>query len=299
MTAATMRALVVDSQGGYTETRLEVPRPRADEVLIRAGAGIPGDLPAVPAKPGAAGATVAGEVLLVGRSAGSWSVGDRVVTVAAPPTDIRPGGLGEYAAVRSKYVHIIPPDISFVAAAYVGSAFPAAWAALVHRARLRSDGSERVVVLDAASPSGTAAVQIARWKRAAVVAVADGLHARRLMELGADRVVSHSAPDLLERIRAAVGGATVVVGPEESLASMGPILAPGSRLAAEPGRGPQAGRDDVRHLFKMVGEGIFVPVIDVILPLSEAATVLGRTRAEGSMGSAVVVPDRRARSPVE
>lgn len=272
-----MLAWGMSSDGTARANPVPVPRPAANEVLIRVRAV------AVPEAVRVDAAGMAGEILLAGSH--RWSRGDRVVVLATER--VRPGGFAEFAALPDDDLFRLPEGISFVTAAGIGPAFSRAWAALITEAQL--DRGARVVILGGASPAAAAALQIARWKGARVVAVADGRHARRLTALGADRVVSHSAPDPVERITAAFDGEretlTVVAGTEYGrwIATGGPVVSIGDPPDGDP--------DALRHIFKLVGEGTLVPVIGAIFPWSEAAAAIARAGDQTNLGAVVLVPE--------
>jgi NADPH:quinone reductase-like Zn-dependent oxidoreductase len=194
----------------------------------------------------------------------------------------------------------------------VAHPFATAWEALLHDGRLGM--GERVVVIGQSNPAGPAAVQIGRWRQSRVVVVADGHQAPRLRALGADRVISRSAPNLPDHVQAGLGGekATVVVD------VAGAPLQPSLRMLGANGRlvltaavesqqvevdllidhriviaGSRARFDSVelQHILKLVGDGTFVPVIDSIHPFSQVARAGLRLESVDRIGSVLLVPD--------
>lgn len=326
MAIASMQAMAIPRHGGphvLDQVEVPVPRPAAGEVLVRVRACSVSRLDlsirkgwlAPPRLPHVLGTELVGEIVIAGPGVSDWAAGDRVIAIGEDLGRNRPGGYAEYATVAAGDLHLIPAQLSFTAAASVGSSFPAAWTALLKAATFRQESRERTVVIGAAEPTGTAAVQIARWKKSTVVAVADGHHARRLTALGAARVISHSASDLADRVDKALAGrgATVVINVtgarlEESLA----MLAAGGRLVfTSPGQtqpldvgrlvdrraiivGSSAEVDgaDVQHVFKLFGEGTFIPVIDSVLPLSRASHAHQLAASASVFGNVILVPDR-------
>jgi NADPH:quinone reductase-like Zn-dependent oxidoreductase len=222
--------------------------------------------------------------------------------------------------VSAAELHSIPDNVSFISSASVGRTFSTAWTALFQDGRLGMN--ERVVVIGAAHPIGIAAVQICRWKGSSIVAVSDGRHAQRLAALGANRVVSLSAPDLADHVRAGLDGqgATVVVNVTGSAlpASM-QMLDRNGRLVLT-GSGPPQLLDvhqlveqrahiigstahidavDIHHVLKLLSEATFLPVIDSIYPLSKAGEAHRRAESELTFGAVLLVPDHLYRSAEE
>ncbi|MDB5771573.1 MAG: zinc-binding dehydrogenase family protein [Burkholderia sp.] len=125
--------------------------------------------------------------------------------------------------------------------------FAAAYYALHHVSRLQKD--ERVLVHDAASPLGCAAIQVAQWLGATVYAMAPSAEQRSdLISLGVARVFDPGSIDFVDQIHglAAPGGLDVVLSRsggesvEKSFGLLGPsgrfIIAGGvaHRLEASP-----------------------------------------------------------------
>ena len=142
-----------------------VPRPAADDVLIRVEAAAinPSDLGVVLGHhsptaleyiPGRdlAGVVEAGPPGLVGERV--WATGGEFGTR-------RDGFHAEYAVLPATAVRSRPDGLSAEQAASVGVAFTTAWYGLVERGALQL--GDRVLVTGAAGAVGTAAVQIARW----------------------------------------------------------------------------------------------------------------------------------------
>jgi NADPH:quinone reductase-like Zn-dependent oxidoreductase len=218
----------------------------------------------------------------------------------------------DFVVLPASELHAIPINVSFLSAAAVAHSFATAWEALFHRGRLGF--AERVVVIGASHPAGLAAVQISRWRSCRVVVVADGHQAPRLRALGADRVVSQSAPNLPDHVTAGLGGhrATLVVD------VVGAALRPSQQLLDHEGRlvlaapnelqlvdtdllinrqvqiigsGARFDTVDLRHIFKLLSDGVFIPVIDSIHRFSGAAQAIRKAESAEHLGSVLLVPD--------
>ena len=315
-----MNAVVMRTPGDpdvLRATRVPVPRPGEDQVLLRVHAAAvaqpvirSGKTPAViPTLPGS---EASGEVILVGRGVTRWSRGHRVVAVGDSISRNQPGTYADYLMVSSKDLHAIPDNVSFLGAVSVGRAFATAWSALIEDGRLGMN--ERAVVIGAAHPIGIAAVQICRWRDSPVIAVANGRHAPRLGALGATRTISRSAPDLAGHVIAGLGArpANVVLNVTgEKLSESLQMLHRHGRLVLTSGGHPQpldlnllvdrnahvmgssarVDEADISHILKLLSEGTFIPVIDSIFPLSQAARAHQRTESPGVFGAVLLIPD--------
>jgi NADPH:quinone reductase-like Zn-dependent oxidoreductase len=250
--------------------------------------------------------------MLVGRGVTEWSRGDRVVAISGSMGRTRSGAYADYLAVSSRDLHAIPENVSFLGAVSVGRAFATAWSALFEDGRLGMD--ERAVVIGAAHSIGIAAVQICRWRDSTVMAVANGRHAPRLGALGATRTISQSAPDLTGHVIAGLGArsATIVLNVTGELLSESlQMLDRNGRLVLTGGGDPQpldldvlvdrqahvmgsstrVDKVDMHHILKLLSEGTFLPVIDSIYPLSQAARAHQRAESQQVFGAVGLVPD--------
>jgi NADPH:quinone reductase-like Zn-dependent oxidoreductase len=224
------------------------------------------------------------------------------------------GGQAQKIAISARHVLPKPARLSFEEAAAVPLTFMTAWHALVQRANVRP--GETVLVHAAGSGVGVAAVQIAKLLGARVIATA-GSDAKleKAKGLGADEVVNYEKQDFSKEVRRITErkGADVVfehVGKttwEKSILS----VALGGRITTV---GATTGYDpltDLRHVFfrqisilgstmgtaadllnvlRFVGEGKLRPVVDRVLPLSEARKAQGLLSERAQFGKVVLVP---------
>jgi NADPH:quinone reductase-like Zn-dependent oxidoreductase len=288
--------------------------------------------------PHVSGADVAGVIAETGAGAREWSVGQRVMLQPGlscgrcanclAGADNRcarydvlgyqtPGGYAELVAAPAANVIPLPDAVESVAAAAFPLAFLTAWHMLFSRARVRHD--DTVLVVSAGSGVGQAAIQIARWARARVLATAGGEAKVALArELGADEVIDHYAEDVVARVKALTGGRGVdVVIEHVGVATWDRsvrCLARGGRLVTCGATTGHAAALDLRHLFarqlSLLGsymgtkrdlleasqvffKGLFRPVIDRTFPLSEAAQAHARLEASAHFGKIVLVPGAR------
>ncbi len=224
------------------------------------------------------------------------------------------GGQAQRIAISARHVLPKPARLSFEEAAAVPLTFMTAWHALVQRANVRA--GETVLVHAAGSGVGVAAVQIAKLLGARVIATA-GSDAKleKAKGLGADEVVNYEKQDFSKEVKRLTDrkGADVVfehVGKttwEKSILS----VALGGRITTV---GATTGYDpltDLRHVFfrqisilgstmgtaadllnvlRFVGEGKLRPVVDRVLPLSEARKAQGLLSERAQFGKVVLVP---------
>jgi NADPH:quinone reductase-like Zn-dependent oxidoreductase len=322
-----MKAIVFHQHGGPEVLKYEdlaEPHVRANEVLVRVRAcalnhldlwvrrglpNVPIPLPHIP------GSDVVGDIAKVGSDVTTVRVGQKVVLaplvscgkcaacVAGQDNRCRQatnlgymidGGCAEF--VRAPEVNCLPypENLSFEEAAAVPLVFQTAWHMLVARAELQP--GEDVLILGAGSGVGSAAIQIAKFFGARVIATAgNDEKLKKARELGADEVINHKTQNIRDEVRRITNkrGADVVfehVGTatwEDSVAS----LALSGRLVT---CGATTGYDtkvDLRFLFsrqlsllgsymgtkselhtvmKLVAARRLRPIIDRVFPLAEA-----------------------------
>jgi len=162
------------------------------------------------------------------------------------------GGYAEYVKIPAVNALPCPENLSFEEAAAVPLVFMTAWHMLVTRCSIR--GGDDVLIVGAGSGVGSAAVQIAKYFHARVLATAGSEEKlKQASQLGADQVIDHSRQSIRSEVKrlTAKRGVDIVfehVGSatwEESLSS----LAAGGRLVT---CGATTGADvrlDLRHLF--------------------------------------------------
>ncbi len=340
-----MKAVVFHQHGGPEVLKYtDAPEPsiRASDVLVRVHAcalnhldlWVRGGLPNVPIPlPHIPGSDVAGEIAKIGADVTTVSVGQKVVLVPGVTCgkcaaclaglDNRcrqftnlgytiDGGCAEF--VRAPEVNCLPypENLSFEEAAAVPLVFQTAWHMLVSRAELQP--GEDVLVLGAGSGVGTAAIQVAKFFGARVIATAgtpEKLEKARV--LGADHTINHKSQKIRDEVRRITNkrGVDVVfehVGTatwDDSLAS----LAPAGRLVT---CGATTGYDakvDLRFLFsrqlsllgsymgtkselqtvmKLVAAGRLKPVVDRVFPLAEAAAAHAYLESGQQFGKVVL-----------
>jgi NADPH:quinone reductase-like Zn-dependent oxidoreductase len=340
-----MKAIVFHQHGGPEVLKyVDAPEPviRASDVLVRVKAcalnhldlwvrlGIPGvpiPLPHIP------GSDVAGEIAQIGGEVSTVHVGQKVVLapgvacgkcaacISGQDNRCREftnlgfmidGGCAEF--VRAPEVNCLPypENLTFEEAASIPLVFQTAWHMLIARAELQP--GEDVLILGAGSGVGSAAIQIAKFFGARVIATAgSGEKLQKAKELGADHLINHKTQKIRDEVRHITSkrGVDVVfehVGTatwDESFAS----LAPSGRLVT---CGATTGFDakiDLRFLFsrqlsllgsymgvkselhtvmKLVAAGRFKPVVDRVFPLAACAEAHEYLESSSQFGKVVL-----------
>jgi 2-desacetyl-2-hydroxyethyl bacteriochlorophyllide A dehydrogenase len=340
-----MKAIVFRQHGGpevLEYTNVPEPSIQPNEVLVRVRAcalnhldlWVRGGLPNVPIPlPHIPGSDVAGEVTQPGAGVTTVRAGQKVVVapgvtcgkcsacIAGRDNQCRQftnlgymidGGCAEFVRVPEVNCMPYPENLSFEEAAAVPLVFQTAWHMLVARAELQP--GEDVLIIGAGSGVGSAAIQIAKFFGARVIATAGTEEkAAKARELGADHTINHKSQKIRDAVRQITNkrGVDVVfehVGTatwEDSLAS----LAPAGRLVT---CGVTTGFDakiDLRFLFsrqlsllgsymgtkselhtvmKLVAAGRLKPIVDRVFPLAEAAAAHTYLEASQQFGKVVL-----------
>lgn len=211
-----MRAVRVKAPGGPEQlelVELADPNPASHEVSIdvRASALNRADVlqrrglyPPPPGESDVLGLECAGVVRDVGREAGRFAPGTRVMALLGS------GGYAERVRVHENLVMPVPDGMSFEAAAAVPEAFLTAYEALFNAAELAP--GERVLVHAGGSGVGIAALQLARELGAQVFCtLRSDPKVERLRALGAARTIVTSAEDFVDVVERETQGRGVDV----------------------------------------------------------------------------------------
>ena len=340
-----MKAIQFEQHGGpevlrYTDVADPEPRPTEVVVRVRACAlnhldlwvrrglpNVPLPLPHIP------GSDVAGEIAKIGSEVTTVRVGQKVVLapgvtcgkcaacISGQDNRCRQftnlgymvdGGCAEFVRVPEVNCLPYPENLSFEEAAAVPLVFQTAWHMLVARAELQP--GEDVLVLGAGSGVGSAAIQIAKFFGARVIATAGSEEKlAKAREIGADFLINHKTQKIREEVRRITNkrGVDVVfehVGTatwDDSIAS----LAPAGRLVTCGNTTGYDAKIDLRFLFsrqlsllgsymgvkselhtvmKLVAAGELRPVVDRVFPLAEAAAAHEYLEAGQQFGKVVL-----------
>jgi putative PIG3 family NAD(P)H quinone oxidoreductase len=286
---------------------------RADLLFVRGRYTLAPDAP-----PGVPGLEIAGEVDAAGDGVDELSPGDRVFGVLGG------GGFAEYAVVHARRLARIPSAIDFAEAASIPEAFTTAWDALVDQAGLAA--GEAVLVQAAGSGVGTAAIQIGRAIGARVLGTArtaEKLERARALGLTEGCGIVSPGPSFAGEVRARTGGCGVDVVLElvggayvaEDIACLAPrgrIVVVGTMagtradvdlhvlmrkrarihgtvLGARPLEDKiAAARSFERHVVPLFASGALRPVVDCVLPWTQAGDAFRRLESNATFGKVVL-----------
>ena len=263
---------------------VSVPEPKAGEVRIKVDAAslnradlglrkgtyrISADaLPIIP------GREFAGTIEKLGTGVNEYRAGQRVV--AYPSL----GGYAEYAVAKASEIRPIPDAVTSAQAAALPTTFLTAWFGLKTDGNLKP--GEWLLVQGGSSGVGTAAIQIAKYLGANVIATTGSEEkAHRLRKLGADVTIDVSQGDFLPEVMRVANNRGVDVVLEmiggdvyqKSLQALPPVLTEGRQatrfsitnyLKAKPEDFKQL--DDI---LKLVADKKFQVVIGKSFPLAE------------------------------
>jgi acyl transferase domain-containing protein/NADPH:quinone reductase-like Zn-dependent oxidoreductase/SAM-dependent methyltransferase/acyl carrier protein len=180
------------------------------------------------------GDEVSGVVRAVGAGVDHVAPGDRVFGLAT-------FGLASHTLARGGDVRRIPPALSFEQAATLPVVFMTAWHALHHVARMRK--GERILVHAGAGGVGMAAIQIAHYLGAEVIASAGNPTKRALLRaLGVSHVIDSRRSDFADEVMEATGRRGVDIVLNALAAEAIPM---GLSCLAEFGRFIEIGKRDI------------------------------------------------------
>jgi NADPH2:quinone reductase len=293
---------------------------RTLDCVVRAGKyARPVTLPLIP------GVDPSGVIAKLGPDVTTRKVGDRVAVALRLGTDsgaeaVRRlgvhawGGYAEYVAARAENTTIVPEGVDFPTATVIARHAPTAFHLLRDHAKVQP--GDWVLVMGAAGGLGSAGVQAAKYLGARVIAAAGSDERVKVgLDLGADAGVNYRAQDLTSEARKITGGTGVNVvfeniGDPELFSKAFASMARKGRLVTAGGHGggivplnvnwlylnhlsvlgaTGETADDARISLQAAAEGKMKPLIDRVLPLSQAA--LGHELVEGRQVTGKVILD--------
>jgi NADPH:quinone reductase-like Zn-dependent oxidoreductase len=288
-----MKAIRIHNYGG-PEVLLyeEAPRPQAreGEVLIRVhAAGVnPLDCKARAGKlkkvirhklPLIPGWDVSGVVEEVGQGVSQFKRGDEVFAMADPARD---GAYGDYIAVCEAALAAKPKSLHHMRAAATPVSALTAWRSLFDLGYLQS--GQRILIHGGSGGVGHFAVQLAKWKGAYVIATASTKNRELPRKLGADETIDYTTQkfeevaEKVDLVLDTIGGETQerswrVLNKGGALISL--VQPPSKQRANQFGvRGfvcsVQPDGAQLNKIAKLIDSAKLKPIIDRILPLSEA-----------------------------
>ena len=290
-----MKAVQVHNYGGPEVLRLEDaprPTPESGELLVKvyaasvnaidwkARAGyvkqvFPLPLPYIP------GWDVSGIVEATGPGATKFKKGDEVYAV---PDGARSGKgtYAEYVVVKETEAALKPKSIDHIHAAAIPVVALTAWQALFDQAGLSK--GQKILIHGAAGGVGSIAVQLAKWKGAYVIGTASGRNSGLLRELGVDEPIDYEKTPFEDVVRDVdvvldTQGGDIQNRSWKVLKKAGILVSIVAPPSAE-----EAAKHSVRSTFsaahpssallseiaKLVDAGKLKPVVETVLPLSDA-----------------------------
>ena len=224
----------------------------------------------------------------------------------------RDGGLCERMALPARNCIPKPRTLSFEEAASVGINYITAWHMLGARARL--EPTETILIQAAGSGVSTAAIQIARWKGARIMATSSTPakleHAKKC---GADEVVNYKTEDVAARVAQWTGkrGVDVVldhVGAPNWEADMKSLAKGGRLVYCGNTGGPEVKlnlavvyfkgqsilgstmgtRHELREVLHQMERGFFKPVVDRVFALEEIGEAHRYLESQAQAGKVVM-----------
>jgi NADPH:quinone reductase-like Zn-dependent oxidoreductase len=282
-----MRAMIHRGFGGIEvleHVTVPDPEPGPRDVIVRVRAAALNHLDLVQrdgsyqlpgfSLPHIAGMDVCGVVAAVGSAVESVTVGTRVVidpSLSGAPEGSKlagrgdlygdlgviggtlDGGYAELCLVPETHVYVVPDHIDDLAAAVFPTAWLTAWHALITVGRLQA--GETVMIHAAGSGVSVAAIQIAHWRGARVLATAGGpIKVEQALAMGVAAACDNRADDVTAFARAATEGRGVDmvldhVGPALFAPSLFSLRPRGRMIVCGNTSGDQATIGSLGHLF--------------------------------------------------
>ena len=275
-----------------------------------------------PKLPSRIGLECAGIVVEVGPDVADYKVGDEV-SITPNMSAVEYGVVGEIALVPIAALVAKPASISFEHAAAIWMAYPTAYGGLVEVGGKRQ-GAGQVVVISAASSSvGLPAIQIAKAHGATVIATSRGTAKKdAIMTAGADHLIATDEEDFAARVMEITDGRgfdiafVPVAGPfletlcngaaiEATIVEYGflstsdcafplyPTIGKGLRVCGfhllynlfqHPDRTALA----LANINAGLENGTYLPVIDRVFPLAEAADAYAYMASNQQVGKIII-----------
>ena len=324
-----MKAVVCEAFGGPEVLHLrdlpDPPMPGPGEVQVRIAARgvqyvdvlmLAGKYQFRPEPPFVPGNEAAGEVVAIGDGVTGFKMGDRVMSRH------RLGAFAQLGNARAENCNPVPAGMSSEQAAVFSGAYHTAYHALLQRGRLQA--GDWVLIHGAAGGIGVAAIQVAKLFGGKVIATASSEEKRAAcLEEGADYAIDYRGGfrDKVKELTGGHDGVDIVYDPigngvtDESLRAMafggrllvlgflggGPAMPRtnyllikcleviGVRLGGVTEHHPEIGRDNMRRLVELAGQGKLRPRISHRFPLERAGEAVQAVIDRQVIGKAVVV----------
>lgn len=209
------------------------------------------------------GVELAGEIEDIGTDVTQFKKGDQIFAL----TELNLGGYAEYTCVHeSGLITLKPTNVTYEEAAVI----PFGGTSALHFLRKgRIKKGQQVLIYGASGSVGTAAIQLAKYFGAIVIAVCSNSNFELVQSLGADKVIDYTKEDFTKRrehydiIFDAVGKH------KKSLCKQ--VLAPNGKYVSVNGMMAKVSKEDMILLKKLTETEHLKPVIDRIYRLEEIA----------------------------
>lgn len=300
ISVSTMKAVRAYGCADADVLRLEdapIPSPAEGELVrVHAASVNPVDWKLRAATPFIPGRDLSGVVEAVGSDVTRFAEGDLVFGNAV-------GAYAQYAVAKETELALKPLVVDHLHAAATPLAALTAWQALFEMARLEE--GQRLLIHGAAGGVGSFAVQLAKWKGARVAGTASTGNQLFLMGLGVDQPIDH----FRQRFEDLVGPVDVVldtVGGDTQLRSwdvlrkggvLVSIVAPPSTEEAVRHEATAAifashpDGDQLARIAQLIDFGFVRPVVETVLPLSQAKRAHEMSEAGHVRGKIVLSVD--------
>ncbi len=288
------------------EEQLPQPSPRQGEILVRVhAAGVtPTELlwyPTTHTKDGdsRAGAVpsheFSGEIAELGDGVTGFSIGQEIYGMNDWFAD---GALAEYCLTQPDWIASKPRRLSHAEAASVPIGALTSWQGLFNRAKLQA--GEGVLVHGGAGAVGVFAIQLAHSRGARVTTTVSARNVEFVKRLGADQVIDYQAAPFEKKIKDidvvfdAVGGDTLrrSWGVLKQNGRLVTIAADSETTQDERTKRAffivEANRQQLAELGRLLDEGDLRPIVDSIVPFSEAPKAYAGTVERKGQGKLVV-----------
>ena len=202
-----MKAVTISHPGPPDVLTLqEVAEPSVGprDVLIDVDAtALNGNYPPPADAPPYPGLECAGVILSVGDEVTGWQPGDRVMALLGG------GGYAERVAIPANQLMPVPRTLTLREAAAIPEAWLTAYSNMVEIGRLSA--GEKVLIHAGASGVGSAAIQIAKQRKAFVATTVSAAKIEAVRNGGADLIIDYGAENFADRIGAEIGGVDLIV----------------------------------------------------------------------------------------
>jgi NADPH:quinone reductase-like Zn-dependent oxidoreductase len=288
-----MKAIRIHEFGGPDVLELEdieVPQPKADEVLIKVYASsvnpVDGKIMAGEAQakfptsfPLTIGWDVSGIIERAGDHVRNFSIGDEVY---GRPFPTQNGAFAEYVVIKADEIVLKPRSIDHIHAAAVPLAGLTAWQGLFKFGKLEK--GQKVLIHGTSGGVGSFAVQFAKWKGAEVIGTASADNLAFIKQLGADQAIDHENQRFEEEVQDVdlvldlIGGETQ----QRSLAVIKPggilvtTVAPEIEDEAKEKKiriesfTAQSYPEDLAEIADLIDNGVVNPVVSAVVNLQDA-----------------------------